>query len=354
MIIFPAMDLKDGRCVRLYKGDFDTVHQVADDPLQTALSFRRAGAEWLHMVDLDGAKTGSTANASLVLDIARQCGLKVELGGGIRDRQTLDFYLSHGVERCILGSAALKNPSFVKEAVAVYGERIAVGIDAINGMVAAEGWIEVSTVPYLDMAREMEKCGVKTIIFTDISKDGTLQGPNFEQLKALQQTVSCDIIASGGIRDIEHIHALRELNMYGAICGKSIYSGSLDLSSAIVAADLHRFFGKSSLIPAIVQEASTGDVLMLAFMDKTALERTLNSGLTWFWSRSRQEYWNKGATSGHVQHVVSIAGDCDDDTLLIRVNQEGAACHTGAHSCFFKVISSCETKPDLKENEGMS
>ena len=338
MIVFPAIDIKDGRCVRLYKGDFATVHQVAESPLETACSFREAGADWIHMVDLDGAKTGLKTNSSIFIEVAEKSGLKVELGGGIRDRQSLEFYFSKGISRCILGSAALKDPEFVRQAVKTYGDKIAVGIDAVNGMVAAEGWQEVSSVPYLEFARRMEEIGVQTLIFTDISKDGTLEGPNMEQLTALKEAVSCHIIASGGIRELSHICTLAKMNLYGAICGKSLYCGTLHLASAIVAANLDCLFEKNLLIPTVIQEVSTGQVLMLAYMNRTSLERTMDTGTTWFWSRSRQEYWNKGATSGHFQHVISIAADCDNDTLLIRVNQDGAACHTGSHSCFFKEI----------------
>ena len=247
-----------------------------------------------------------------------------------------------GISRCILGSAALKDPELVRRAAAAYGDRIAVGIDARDGLVAAEGWLEVSAVSYLDMARRMEDSGVHTLIFTDIAKDGTLSGPNYEQLAALSGAVSCNIVASGGIRELEDIRRLKEMGLYGAICGKSLYSGTLPLKEAVEAAvspadrlDIDRFFRKTPLIPTVVQEEGTGEVLMLAYMNYGSLQRTVETGTTWFWSRSRREYWNKGATSGHFQHVVSITGDCDDDTLLIRVRQEGAACHTGSHSCFF-------------------
>ncbi len=345
MIILPAIDIQNRQCVRLVKGDFDTAHTVADDPLETAAAFRRAGAEWIHMVDLDGARTGNRVNADIFLAVAAESGLKVELGGGIRSLDTLEYYLSGGISRCILGSAALKDPEFIRQAVKLYGDRIAVGIDAVNGLVAAEGWLEVSQVSYLELARRMEDIGVRTLIFTDISKDGTLSGPNLEQLETLDRTVSCSVIASGGIRERRDIEQLRDRRLYGAICGKSLYSGTLDLAEAIQTAatpsdrlGLERFFEKSLLIPAIVQEASTGEVLMLAYMNLGSLQRTVDTGTTWFWSRSRREYWNKGATSGHVQRVVSIAGDCDSDTLLIRVEQTGAACHTGAHSCFFDTI----------------
>lgn len=338
MIVFPAIDIIGGQCVRLYKGDFSTAEKVAEDPLKTALEFKKAGAEWIHMVDLDGAKRGEKANSAVFIEVAQKSGLKVQLGGGIRDMDTLEFYLSSGISRCVLGSAAIKKPEFVRQAVRKFGERIAVGIDAVNGFAATEGWIELSKLNYIEAAKQMKEIGVKTLIFTDISKDGTLEGPNFEQLSELANTVSCDIIASGGIKDLSHIHRLAEMGIYGAICGKALYNGTLDLASAIVAAEPERLFKKSKLIPAVVQDDKTGEVLMLAYMDIEAYKRTLMTGTTWFWSRSRQEYWNKGANSGNYQQVVSISSDCDDDTLLIRVIQHGSACHTGSRSCFFKEI----------------
>lgn len=345
MVILPAIDIKDRQCVRLLKGNFDTVHKVAENPLETARGFEKAGAQWIHMVDLDGAKTGSRQNRDIFEEVARETSLKVELGGGIRDLDTLEDCFSKGISRCILGSAALKNPRLVREAVAEYGHRIAVGIDALNGLVATEGWLDVSQVSYLDLARQMEKMGVQVLIFTDISKDGTLQGPNLNQLGELQKAVSCQIVASGGMRDIDDIRCCTEQGLYGAICGKSLYSGTLDLVQAVQEAEtpvdrlaLDEYFAKSVLIPAIVQEDATGDVLMLAYMNRVSLQKTLETGTTWFWSRSRQEYWNKGATSGNVQQVVSVYGDCDRDTLLVRVNPAGPACHTGAHSCFFHTL----------------
>lgn len=345
MVILPAIDIKDRQCVRLVKGDFDTVHRVAEDPLATARSFEQAGAQWIHMVDLDGAKTGSRQNQDIFETVARETGLKVEVGGGIRDMDTLEAYFQKGIARCILGSAALKKPELVRRAVAEYGHRIAVGIDALNGMVATEGWLDVSQVSYLDLARQMEKMGVQVLIFTDISKDGTLQGPNLDQLAALQQAVSCHVVASGGMRDMGDVLRCREQGLYGAICGKSLYSGTLDLADAVAQAEtpidrlpLDDYFEKSTLIPAVVQENATGEVLMLAYMNRVSLQKTLETGTTWFWSRSRQEYWNKGATSGNIQRVVSVAGDCDCDTLLVKVDPAGPACHTGAHSCFFNKL----------------
>lgn len=342
MKIFPAIDIKDGQCVRLVKGDYATAHKVAENPLETARSFEAAGAEWIHMVDLDGAKDAALVNKDIFVRVAKETNLKVEVGGGIRTMEAVDYYLSNGISRVILGSAAVKNPAFAREAAAKYGEKIAIGIDAREGMVAAEGWLDTSDVYFVDLAKEMEKIGVKTIIFTDISRDGTLSGPNLDQLREINSAVSCDIIASGGVSGIDDIVALRNEGLYGAIAGKAVYTGALDVAAAIAEGakprDLSRYFAKSELIPAIVQEAATGEVLMLAYMNEESLRLTLETGLTWFWSRSRQELWNKGATSGHYQYIVSVSGDCDDDTLLIRVNQIGAACHTGNHSCFFQPI----------------
>lgn len=342
MIIFPAIDIKDGNCVRLVKGEYSTAHKVAEDPLETARSFEAAGAEWIHMVDLDGAKDAALVNKDIFIRVAKETGLKVEVGGGIRSMEAVDYYLQSGISRVILGSAAVKNPAFAQEAVAKYGEKIAIGIDARNGMVAAEGWLDTSDVYFTDLAVEMEKIGVKTIIFTDISRDGTLSGPNLSQLIELSGAVSCDIVASGGVSGIEDIIALRDAGLYGAIAGKAIYTGALDVAEAIAEGDkprdLSRYFAKSELIPAIVQEASTGEVLMLAYMNEQSLRLTLETGRTWFWSRSRNALWNKGETSGHYQKIISISGDCDDDTILIRVEQTGAACHTGNHSCFFQPI----------------
>lgn len=233
MIIFPAIDIIDGKPVRLYKGDFSTAHQVAADALETALGFAKAGCTWIHMVDLDGSLKKEPVNSKTFITVARETPLKVELGGGIRTMKDIDFYINNGISRIILGSVALKNPELVKEAVKEFGERIAVGIDAKNGYAAAEGWTQGSDVHFIDLARRMEDAGVKTIIYTDISKDGTLSGPNLEQLTELNEAVSCNITASGGITDISDILALRDKGLYGAICGKSIYQETLDLREAV-------------------------------------------------------------------------------------------------------------------------
>ncbi len=236
MVILPAIDIKDGNCVRLFKGDYSTAEKVADSYLDTALSFRAAGAEWIHMVDLDGAKEGRPVNTKIYTDVAEKTDLKVEVGGGIRNIETIDEYLKMGISRVILGSATLKDPELVRNSVEKFGsEKIVVGIDALNGMVATEGWLESSDVNYIDLANKMISFGVKYFIFTDISKDGTLSGVNAQQLKALYDGTrgKCSIIASGGVRTMEDIVTCKEMGLYGTICGKSIYSGSLDLAEAI-------------------------------------------------------------------------------------------------------------------------
>ena len=236
MIILPAIDIKDGNCVRLFKGDFSTVEKVAADYLETAKSFEAAGAKWIHMVDLDGAKEGKPVNAKIYTDVAEKTNLRVEVGGGIRNLETIQEYLNMGISRVILGSVALKNPELVSDAVEKFGsEKIVVGIDAVNEMVATEGWLESSDVNYIDLANKMIETGVKYFIFTDISKDGTLSGVNVQQLKKLADATygKCNIIASGGVHTMDDIVVCKEMGLYGTICGKSIYKGTLDLREAV-------------------------------------------------------------------------------------------------------------------------
>lgn len=238
MLIFPAIDIKNGACVRLYQGEMATAEQVADSALEAAKRFRDAGAAWVHMVDLDGAVEGARKNTGVFLEIARASGLKVEVGGGIRTIADIDFYLENGISRVILGSVALRDASLVRQAVAAYGAQIAVGIDARDGMVAAEGWVETSRVSDVELAKRMEEAGVQCLICTDIARDGMLSGPNLEQLARIQQAVKCDIVASGGVTDLSDIVALRDCGLYGAICGRSIYKGTLSLREAIQIADI--------------------------------------------------------------------------------------------------------------------
>lgn len=233
MFILPAIDLKDGKVVRLFKGDFETVHQVAQDPLETARIFYQSGARWIHMVDLDGAKDGVRTNGSIVEQVARRSGLQVELGGGIRSMADLEAVFAMGVARAVIGSAAVGNPDFVRAAVERYGDRIAVGIDTQDGRVRTSGWVEDSGLDYLEFASSMERAGVKVIIFTDIETDGALSGPSFKRLEELKSKITCQIIASGGVSCNEDIQKLAAMGLYGAIIGKAYYAGTVDLARAV-------------------------------------------------------------------------------------------------------------------------
>ena len=232
MRVIPAIDLKDGQCVRLQKGDYGTAHKVAENAVETAKRFLEAGATLVHMVDLDAAKDGSHANYGVVEQVIRETGATVELGGGIRSMQDVETVLALGVSRVIIGSA-VRHPEFVAEAVKKYGDRIVVGIDAKSETVRTDGWLDDSGENYIAFAERMEAMGVKHIIFTDIDKDGMLAGPNFDQLAALRASVSCEIIASGGVSTLEDIAGLKKLGIDGAIAGKAVYTGTLDLAKAI-------------------------------------------------------------------------------------------------------------------------
>jgi len=233
MIIFPAIDIMDGKPVRLLRGDFDTAEQVAEDVLTTAKQFARMGCTWVHMVDLDGSLQKKPVNTDPILQVVEYTPLKVEVGGGIRTMEDIAFYLDRGVDRVILGSVALKNPELVQQAVDAYGDKIAVGIDAKQGMVATEGWTEDSQMDFIDLAKAMEKMGVATIIYTDIGRDGTLSGPDVQGLDRLNKAVGCNVIASGGVTTITDILVMKDKKMYGTICGKCIYKKTLDLREAV-------------------------------------------------------------------------------------------------------------------------
>jgi len=233
VIIIPAIDILNGQCVRLLRGEYDSAGVVAADPIETAVSFSKAGAEALHLVDLNGAKEGALVNGELICEIAKASGLTVEVGGGIRNMKSVEYYVKNGVSRIIIGSAALKAPEFVKEAVKEFPGMINVGIDAKGGFVSTEGWTETSDVSYLDFALMMQDIGVSGIIFTEIERDGALCGINAELYASFADKLSIPLTASGGIRDIDDIKALTKTKVYGAICGKSIYSGTLDLAEAI-------------------------------------------------------------------------------------------------------------------------
>ncbi len=233
MNIFPAIDIIDGCAVRLVKGDYGKKTVYSNSPLDVALSFADAGAEFLHAVDLDGAKQGSTRNFSIVDELAKKSGLKVEIGGGIRSMDTIDRYIDAGVYRVILGSAAVKDPELLVRALDKYGDKIAVGVDIKDGKVAINGWLDTSDLECLPFCRRLEEMGVKTVICTDISKDGMMQGTNLELYRELSSRLLLDIVASGGVSSISDVIMLKEMGLYGAILGKALYTGAISLKEAI-------------------------------------------------------------------------------------------------------------------------
>ncbi len=236
MILFPAIDLYGGQAVRLLRGDYRRMTVYSDRPAEVALAFAKAGATHMHMVDLEGAKTGERKNLSTVREAVSASGLFTEIGGGIRDEAAIEAYLSVGVSRVILGTAAVENPSFVEEMVKKYGEAIAVGIDILDGAVAVRGWTEKSSLTCDELFSRIEKIGVKTAICTDISKDGALSGTNRELYRTLSKKYRVNVVASGGVSSLSDIRALSGMGLYGAIVGKAYYTGALDLREALKAA----------------------------------------------------------------------------------------------------------------------
>lgn len=233
MKLYPAIDLKDGNCVRLLQGDYNEVTVYGSNPAEMAKKWESLGGDYLHIVDLDGAKEGKGINDEAIKAIVKAINIPIELGGGIRTLEDIKAKLEMGVDRVILGSAAIKNKALVKEAIESFGaDKIVVGVDAKNGMVAIEGWLEVTNVTALDFCRELEQIGVKTVIYTDIAKDGMMQGPNIEETAKLAEATKLDIVASGGVSSIEDLKKLEATGVYGAIIGKALYIGAIQLEEA--------------------------------------------------------------------------------------------------------------------------
>ena len=233
MLIFPAIDLYEKQAVRLFKGYYNRKTVYSDDPVSVAREFKKSGATHIHLVDLEGAKTGETPNFDVVCAIKRETGLFCEIGGGIRSMEVVEKYISAGLDRVILGTAAVTNEGFVQKAVEKYGEKIAVGIDIKDGFAAIKGWTESSGIDAFEFCERMEKIGVRTLICTDISKDGAMVGTNRALYKKLSEKFSVDIVASGGVSSIDDVKALRKLSIYGAIIGKAYYTKAVDLGEAI-------------------------------------------------------------------------------------------------------------------------
>lgn len=237
MYIFPAIDLYDGKAVRLLRGEYDKMTIYSENPIEIARDFEASGASHIHMVDLEGAKTGETPNLEIVAQVARETSLFVEVGGGIRSMEVIDRYIAAGVGRVILGTAAVNDEEFLRAAVKKYGEKIAVGADIKDGFVAIKGWTEKSQYSCFDFCKKMQGLGVKTLICTDVSKDGAMQGTNRELYRELSKELDMQIIASGGVTDISDIKALSEMELYGAIIGKAYYTKAISLEEAIEVAE---------------------------------------------------------------------------------------------------------------------
>jgi phosphoribosylformimino-5-aminoimidazole carboxamide ribotide isomerase len=233
MIILPAIDIKDGQCVRLYQGDYAQITRYDTDPVRVALRWAEAGASWLHVVDLDGAKQGWPVNAEIIGRICAASRMHIEVGGGMRILSHIEQMLNLGIDRVILGTVALTDRALLQAALTRFGERIAVGLDARNGLVAIAGWCETSQVQATTLARELEAIGVARFIYTDIARDGALSGPNLSALAEMQRATSRPLIASGGVSSLADLHALARLGVEGAIVGKAIYTGDVDLTTAI-------------------------------------------------------------------------------------------------------------------------
>ncbi|HOV25605.1 MAG TPA: 1-(5-phosphoribosyl)-5-[(5-phosphoribosylamino)methylideneamino]imidazole-4-carboxamide isomerase [Pseudobacteroides sp.] len=233
MKIYPAIDVKDGKCVRLVQGKFSDVTVYADDPVEMALKWEKLGAEYLHVVDLDGARVGEPVNTPVISRMAVNLGIPVQLGGGIRSIEMIEILICKGIQRLILGTSAVNNQELVKKALSTFDNNIVIGIDAKDGFVAIEGWAKTSSFTAIEFAKRMEELGAKTIIYTDINTDGMLSGPNLKAMEEMVKAVNIDIIASGGVSKIEDIKNLKEVGVSGAIIGKALYTGNIDLAEAI-------------------------------------------------------------------------------------------------------------------------
>lgn len=233
MILFPAIDILNGKCVRLIQGDYAKEKVYSNSPIEIANKWEAMGAKALHIVDLDGAKSGKTSNQMVIETIISNTKVPVQVGGGIRSLKQIEDYLSIGIDRIILGTAAIQDLSLLSQAVNSYKEKIAVSIDARNGLVATEGWRQTSNILALELVKKLEDIGVQTIIYTDISRDGMLLGPNYQELANIQEASSLNLIASGGISSIEDVRKLQEMELYGAIIGKALYDNRIDLTKLL-------------------------------------------------------------------------------------------------------------------------
>lgn len=233
MIILPAIDIKNGKCVRLVQGDFAKIETYGDDPVAMAIRWWQEGAEYLHIIDLDGALQGEAVNKDLIKRMVESVKIPIQFGGGVRDMKYAEEMLSAGVSRVILGTSALSDKAFTKEAIKTYGSRVAVSVDAKDGYVAVKGWTELTTVTAADLIAELESYGLETVVYTDISKDGMMAGPNFDQINQLKNQIQSKLVASGGVSSAGDVKKLREMDIYGAVIGKALYTGGVQLKDVL-------------------------------------------------------------------------------------------------------------------------
>lgn len=233
MNIFPAIDIKNGKCVRLVQGDFAKLETYGDDPVAVAEKWCAQGAKCLHIIDLDGALMGEAVNKNLIMDMISAVNVPIQFGGGVRDMKYAEEMIDAGVTRVILGTSALSNKKFLKEAIETYGEKIAVSMDAKNGYIAVKGWTELTDVTAADLALELESYGLQTVVYTDISRDGMMAGPNFEEIAYMQKRIKSRVIASGGISTVEDVNKLKEMGLYGCVIGKALYTGGIALEDIL-------------------------------------------------------------------------------------------------------------------------
>lgn len=344
MIVIPAIDIKGGRCVRLTRGDMGSEVVYSEEPSAVARAWEDKGASLLHVVDLDGAIKGGPVNGESIRKIVEAVKIPVQVGGGIRDLETVKYYFSMGVERIILGTAAIRDPDLVRAISPSFPGRIWVALDARSGMVSVDGWTSSAGHGMLDLAEKLKDMGAHGLIYTDIMRDGMMTGPDIEGARGLLESIDLPFIISGGISSLDDLRAVSSLEAVGVITGKALYENKFDLGDAIKIMGILESLSKidfkkdkSGLIPAVVQDEG-GNVLMLAYMNEEALEKTLDTGFVHFFSRSRRSLWKKGETSGNLQKVLSVWYDCDGDAILVKADQKGVACHTGERSCFFRKL----------------
>lgn len=367
MLIVPAIDIIKGQCVRLTQGEYKTSRAYGLMPEIQAQSFVSAGAQRIHVIDLEGAKAAHPVNHGQIINLKRAIGntAAVEVGGGIRDLHTASMYLRAGIDRLVIGTSAVHDPGFLKKLIDKFGpERVIAGLD-INkdGHIATHGWLEESGQDTDKALAALIALGVTEIIVTDISRDGTMTHPNFELYRALKKS-GLRVCASGGVSEIADLQQLQEIGLCGAIVGKALYENRFELVQAIEVLQgypvldspllrpaepivpaaipssetqiLHGINWKKmgGLVPAVIQDVRSGEILMLAYMTPEALELTVSTRLVHFFSRSRNRIWMKGEGSGNYLRLANVSTDCDRDTLLIQVEPIGQTCQTGDASCF--------------------